>query len=84
MRILTALAAAAALSLAACGREVGARADVDDADVQEELAEAGEAVGEAAVEVGQAARVAVQDAAANVDENAEDQEQPEAEEPAQP
>ena len=68
MRILLALAAAAALGLSACAREAETNT-VAEPDTGQELAEAGEAVGEAAVEVGEAARVAIQDAAEEVDEN---------------
>jgi hypothetical protein len=79
MRILLALAAAATLGLSACAREADTNAAAEP-DTTEELAEAGEAVGEAAVEVGEAARVAVTDAAEEVDENteapAEEQETP--------
>lgn len=69
MRMLTALAAAAALSLAACAREADTRAGAEP-DTSQEIAEAGEAVGEAAVQVGEAARVAITDAAQEM-ENAE-------------
>jgi hypothetical protein len=72
MRIISAVALAAALSLAACAREADTRAE-GDPDTSQELAEAGEAVGEAAVEVGEAARTAVTDAAQEVDENADEQ-----------
>jgi hypothetical protein len=85
MRILAALVAAAALNLASCVREADTRVGAEaDENVQEELAEAGEAVGDAAVEVGEAARVAIQDAAETADENADKEEEPEAEAPAQP
>ncbi|HET9231721.1 MAG TPA: hypothetical protein VFO00_10570 [Vitreimonas sp.] len=69
MRILIALAAAASLGLSACAREADTNAAAEP-DTGEELAEAGEAVGDAAVEVGEAARVAITDAAEEVDENA--------------
>jgi hypothetical protein len=77
MRILLALAAAAALGLSACTREADTSA-VTEPDTGEELAEAGEAVGEAAVEVGEAARVAIQDAAEEVNENTQEAQEPEA------
>jgi hypothetical protein len=77
MRILLALAAATALGLSACAREADTSA-VAEPDTGEELAEAGEAVGEAAVEVGEAARVAIQDAAEEVDENTQEAQEPEA------
>jgi hypothetical protein len=78
MRLLTALAAAAALTLSACAREADTGAATANEDTTEELAEAGEAVGEAAVEVGEAARVAVQNAAAEVDEDTQQAQEPEA------
>jgi hypothetical protein len=72
MRLLIVLAAAAGLSLAACAREADTRADAQSQDTQKELAEAGAAVGDAAVEVGEAARVAVTDAAQELEENAQE------------
>ncbi|HJS80406.1 MAG TPA: hypothetical protein VJ748_07245 [Vitreimonas sp.] len=79
MRILLALAAAATLGLSACAREADTSAA--EPDTGEELAEAGEAVGDAAVEVGEAARVAITDAAEEVDENTEPAQEPEATSP---
>ncbi len=81
MRIFTALAAAAVLSLAACARAPDTRA-AGEPDTSQEIAEAGEAVGEAAVEVGEAARVAITDAAQEDDENTD--EQPRTDQPSQP
>ena len=80
MRLLLALAAAATLGLSACAREADTSAAAEP-DTGEELAEAGEAVGEAAVEVGEAARVAITDAAEEVDENRQEAQDPEATSP---
>jgi hypothetical protein len=76
MRILAALAAAAALSLAACDQQQTASdpGDAEQASTGQETAEAGAALGEAAEEVGEAAESATNDAANAVDRATDDNE----------